>query len=74
MNKTLFETAYDQFVALFVDDSSFAASILAWLAGGFICVRHFHMPPQAEALLLAIGFGLLLAENVDRTAREAARS
>lgn len=71
--KTSVERAYDQFVALFVDDASFAASILAWLAGGFICLHNFHMPAQAEAVVLAIGLGLLLAENVDRTAREIAR-
>ena len=66
------EAAWREVLALFVDDGSLAAAIMAWLVGGALCLRLFHVPPEAEALLLAIGFGLLLAENVDRSAREAA--
>jgi len=59
-----------EFVGLFVDDESFAAAILAWLAGAVVCLKVFHVPPMAEGVLLAAGFALLLAENVERTARE----
>jgi hypothetical protein len=62
-----------ELVALFVDDGSFAAAILAWLAGGFICLRVFELAPATEGIILAIGFILLLAENVERTARNADR-
>jgi hypothetical protein len=66
-------TAWYGVVALFIDDGSFAAAILAWLAGGLICIHLIGVPPAVEALVLASGLLLLLAENVDRTARAAAK-
>jgi len=60
----------DAIIALFVEDESFAAAILAWLAGGAICLRFFHLPPAAEGVLLVVGLVVLLAENIDRTSRE----
>jgi hypothetical protein len=67
-------TIRDELIGLFVDDGSFAAAILAWLVGGFICLRLLQVPPEVEAIVLALGFGLLLAENVIRSARGAGRS
>jgi hypothetical protein len=57
-------------IELFVPDESFVAGLLAWLVGGWICLQIFHVDPIAEGILLAAGFVLLLAENVERTARE----
>jgi hypothetical protein len=62
-------TALRELIALFVDDGSFAAALLAWLAGAVICLRFFDVPPAAEGIILALGFACLLAENVERTAR-----
>ena len=67
-------TVRDELIGLFIDDGSFAAAILAWLAGGLICLRLFMVPPEIEAIVLAVGFGLLLAENVARTAGGDGRS
>jgi hypothetical protein len=63
-------TIIDGVIGLFVTDANFAAAIFAWLTGGWLCLRMFHVPPTAEGILLAAGFALLLAENVERTARE----
>jgi hypothetical protein len=65
-------TAWHEVVGLFIDDGSFAAAILAWLAGGAICIHLIGVPPAVEALVLASGLLLVLAENVDRTACAAA--
>ena len=67
----MWRTVRDELIALFIDDGSFAAAILAWLAGGVICLRLLQVPPETEAIVLAIGFGLLLAENVARSAHRA---
>jgi hypothetical protein len=66
-------TAWRELIALFIDDGSFALSILAWLAGGAICLHVFEVPAAVEGFLLAAGFVMILAENVERTAREAKR-
>ena len=65
--------ARTELIGLFVDDGSFAAAVLVWLAicGGTLYV--FDIPPVVEGVLLAAGFALLLAENVARTARGATR-
>ena len=60
-----------ELVGLFVEDGSFALAVLAWLAGGAICIHLIGVDPAIEGVLLAIGFTLLLAENVDRTSRDA---
>lgn len=66
-------TVWREFIGLFIDDGRFAGAILAWLAGGMICIRVFNVSPAGEAFILAAGFVLLLAENVERTAREAGK-
>jgi hypothetical protein len=62
-------TARRELVGLFIDDGSFALAILAWVLGGAICIHVFAVPPAIEGFLLAAGLVLLLAENVERTAR-----
>jgi hypothetical protein len=64
-------TARRELIGLFIDDGSFALGILAWVVGGVICIRVFAVPPAVEGFLLAAGLALLLAENVERTARTA---
>jgi hypothetical protein len=64
-------TARRELIGLFIDDGSFALGILAWVIGGAICIHVFNVPPAVEGFLLAAGFVLLLAENVERTARKA---
>lgn len=64
-------TAWRELVGLFIDDGSFALAILAWVLGGVICIRVLGIPPADEGFLLAAGLALLLAENVERTARDA---
>jgi hypothetical protein len=64
-------TVRRELVGLFVEDGSFALAVLAWLAGGAICIHLIGVDRVVEGLLLAAGFILLLAENVDRTARHA---
>jgi hypothetical protein len=64
-------TVQRELVGLFVEDGSFALAVLAWLAGGAICIHLIGVDPAIEGVLLAAGFTLLLAENVDRTARGA---
>ena len=64
-------SAWRELAGLFIDDGSFAAAILAWLAGGVICIHVLAVPPAVEAFILAAGFALLLAENVERSVRRA---
>jgi hypothetical protein len=66
-------TVWREILGLFIDDGSLAAAILAWLAGGMICIRFFNVAPAGEAFILATGFVLLLGENVERTARKTSR-
>jgi hypothetical protein len=66
-------TALRELIALFVDDGSCAAALLAWLAGAVICLRFLELAPAAEGIILALGFACVLAENVERTARAAGR-
>jgi hypothetical protein len=63
-------TARRELVGLFIDDGSFALAILAWIVGGVICIHVFAVPSAVEGFLLATGLVLLLAENVERTARK----
>jgi hypothetical protein len=64
-------SAWRELIGLFIDDGSFAAAILAWLAGGVISIHVFAVPPVVEGFILAAGVALVLAENVERSARTA---
>jgi hypothetical protein len=62
-------TAWRELIGLFIDDGSLALAILAWLLVGAVCIHVLGVAPIAEGLILTAGFALLLAENVERTAR-----
>jgi hypothetical protein len=66
-------SAWRELIGLFIDDGSLAAAILAWLAGGIICIHVLDVPPAIEAFILVAGWLLLLAENIERTARKAGK-
>jgi hypothetical protein len=65
----LLKSMLDELVALFVDDGSLAAAVIAWVIGGVLCLRAQLLDPASEAVLLAIGIAVLLAENILRAAR-----
>jgi hypothetical protein len=58
-----------EFIALFVDDGSFALTLLLWILGSFISVHVLKVPPEVEAFILIGGLLVLLAENIQRAAR-----
>jgi hypothetical protein len=68
------KTVLSELLALFVDDGSLVLAVIAWTLGGAICLRTHLLAPASEAVLLAIGIALLLAENVGRTASAQASS
>jgi hypothetical protein len=68
------KTVLSELLALFVDDGSLVLAVIAWTLGGAICLRAHLLDPASEAVLLAIGIALLLAENVGRTASAQASS
>jgi hypothetical protein len=68
------KTALSELLALFVDDGSLVLAVILWTLGGAICLRVHLLDPLSEAVLLAVGIAMLLAENVGRTARAHASS
>ena len=68
------KTALSELQALFVDDGSLVLAVIAWALGGVIFLRVHLLDPRSEAVLLAVGIAVLLAENVGRTARAHASS
>ena len=65
----ILKSIFSELLALFVDDGSFVLAVIAWVLGGVICLRTQVVPPPYEAILLFVGIVVLLAENVERTAR-----
>jgi hypothetical protein len=65
----LLKSILDELVALFVDDGSLVVAVIAWVIGGVLCLRAQLLDPASEAVLLAIGIAVLLAENILRAAR-----
>ncbi len=57
-----------EIAGLFVDDGSFALAVIAWVAGGALCIR-LRVDPAFEAALLFLGLAAILVENVWRSAR-----
>ena len=49
-------------------------AVIAWALGGVIFLRVHLLDPRSEAVMLAVGIAVLLAENVGRTARAHASS
>jgi hypothetical protein len=63
------KNVFSELLGLFVDDGSFVFAVIAWVLGGVICLRTQVITPSVEAVLLFIGIIVLLAENIERTAR-----
>jgi hypothetical protein len=68
-----FKSIFSELIGLFVDDGSFVLAVIAWVLGGAICLRTQLISPLVEAVLLFLGIIVLLAENVERTARTQTR-
>jgi hypothetical protein len=62
------KTVLSELLALFVDDGSLVLAVIVWAFGGAICLRAHLLDPASEAVLLAAGIAVLLAENVGRAA------
>lgn len=65
----LLKSMVEELVALFVDDGSLVAAVIAWVIGGVLCLRAQLLDPASEAVLVAVGIAALLAENILRAAR-----
>jgi Ca2+/H+ antiporter, TMEM165/GDT1 family len=63
------KSALTELIALFVDDGSLVLAVIAWLVVGAVCLRTRWFDPVSVAVLLALGIGVLLLENVLRSAR-----
>jgi hypothetical protein len=68
------KSVFSELLGLFVDDGSFVLAVIAWVLGSAICLRTQVITPPVEAVLLFVGIIVLLAENVERTARTHTRS
>ena len=64
------KSALTELIALFVDDGSLVLAVIAWLVVGVVCLRTRWFDPVSVAVLLALGIGVLLLENVLRSARK----
>lgn len=62
-------TAWSEFVGLFVDDGSFAAAILAWLAVSWLALPRLPLPPSWPPVILFAGLAAILAESAVRRSR-----
>lgn len=63
------KTILSELFGLFVDDGSFAVSILIWLSLSLLLVPIVHADPAWAAILLFVGLAIVLIENVLRSAR-----
>lgn len=64
-----FRTIFHEIFGLFVDDGSFAISILAWLGIVWSLLRHLGVFSWWNGLVLVVGLACILAENTLRYAR-----
>ena len=55
--------------ALFVDDGSFAAAILAWIAAAWLLLPRLALSPALSGLILFAGLAAILLESALRRAR-----
>ena len=60
-----------ELVGLFIDDGSLVFAVLVWVLAVAVALRAGFLDPLMAAALLGIGLGVLLAENVMRSARNA---
>jgi hypothetical protein len=65
----LAKSVYSELLSQFVDDGDLMLGVIGWVLGGALCVRDQLVDPAFEAVLLLLGIALILAENVERTAR-----
>ena len=65
----LLKTIATELVGLFIDDGSLVSAVLVWVLAVAIALRAGFFDPLIGAALLGIGLGVLLAENVIRSAR-----
>lgn len=63
------KTILGEMLGLFVDDGSFAVSILIWLALALLLVPIVHAEPAWAGIILFVGLAIVLIENVLRSAR-----
>ena len=64
------ETIWEEIIGLFVDDISFAAAIVVWLAATYIVCRFGLAPELWRGPLLFGGLAVILVENTLRRARK----
>lgn len=63
-------TIWDEFIGLFVDDVSFAAAIVVWLAAAFALFHFALVPAPWRGPLLFVGLAVIFVENTLRRARK----
>ena len=64
------KTIVSEFIALFVDDGSFAVAIGAWLLLLWLLVSYLHVATDAAGPILFVGLGAILLESALRRARK----
>jgi hypothetical protein len=62
-------TIFREVFGLFVDDGSFALTIVAWVAAVGLIPARLGLAPQWVAPLLFVGLALILIESAARRAR-----
>lgn len=62
-------TIWSELISLFVDDGSFAAAILIWLALCWALLPHLPVPPTVPPAILFAGLAAILVESAARRAR-----
>ena len=63
------KTILSELLGLFVDDGSFAVSIIIWLALSLLLVPIVHADAAWAGIILFFGLAIVLIENVLRSAR-----
>ena len=67
----LLKTIATELIGLFIDDGSLVLAVLVWVLAVAMALRAGFLDPFMGAALLGIGLGVLLTENVIRSARTA---
>jgi len=65
------KTIATELIGLFIDDGSLVLAVLVWVLAVAMALRAGFLDPFMGAALLGIGLGVLLTENVIRSARTA---
>ena len=63
-------TAWSEFIGLFVDDGSIAIAILAWLGACWVLLPRLGLAPIWPPTILFAGLVLILVESALRGARQ----